>query len=479
MKKSIMFFFAGHRFRVVLGISLIGFCSATRAQTELYWNGANEGVWTAESAWKGVGGEAQNWVSGAVGHFPEEGSEEINVALPSEVIAKALMGVKNPLRLQGAGPFVLKREGETDSGHALNTNKGVFFDVPVVLDGGGMQVWVAFGRDRPVTINKGIGERSPTGISFNFGVLALDSPSTFTGGLALNNAVLQLGNDRGAGSGRIVMGSQKNTIAVRGGDRSIANVLMTPWIGGDVPWIFEGTGSLTLTAPVEIQGTERGRVCINVADGMVVRFEEGILPPKERNEILPGLSLTGSSGTLVLEKEITYLGKTTIEAGRLVMNGHSAHQQSWTLTGTGILAGNGTIGLATGEVFLFAAAKISPGMDDQVGTLKILGSMKVGQGFEYVWNFGARVPEGDVLDLGGSFLPDSAWGPWKVVVRPAQGATLAPGNYRWPIIKSLAAVPAEAVAQALVEMDTPLDAERFAAKLEPSATGIDLVMTVK
>ena len=464
----------------LLLLGLLVFSGATmQAETELIWNSTAEDAWSSEGVWKNSSGSEASWEKGAVARFPSSKSTEIFVDIPSEVVAESVRSEKSPLHLSGTGPLVLSCDSTAKSIHVLAMPMGITLDVPVSLDGGGLQAWVAGSAEQPFTVNKGISERSPTGISFNFGTLALESPSTFSGGIALNNAALALGHDEGAGTGPIVMGSQKNIISVVNGSRSIKNTITTPFISGIVPWQFEGNGNLTVTAPVTFQGSEKGGVAISIASGMVVTFAEGILAAEGRENILQSLTLTGGSGTLVLQKEVAYTGKTAIEAGRLVMNGYSEKQKSWTLSGTGILSGAGTIALDTDEDFFFAAGKISPGMDDQVGTLKILGSMKVGKGFEYVWTFGARVPEGDVLDLGGSFLPESAWGPWKVVVRPAAGTTLPPGNYRWPIIKSQAAIPAEAVAQALVEIDTKLGAERFTAKLEPSATGIDLVMTVK
>lgn len=450
-----------------------------QAQTEFTWRGSAEGEWNSQEVWQDSTGEGKSWMAGAIAKFPALKTEEIAVTVDSEVVADAVIVQKNFLRIQGSGTLVLDRENQTDGKHTLNLATGGSIEVPVVLAGGGMQTWLSGSGDRVVTISKGIKERSPTGITFSFGTLRLESPSSFSGGIALNNAILELANESGAGTGEITMGSQKNTISVVGGNLSINNGLTTPYIGGDtvIPWIFEGSGQFTIKAPVTLQGTDRATVSISIARGLAVAFQEGILPVAGRSNCPLGLTLSGGDGTLILEKEVSYQGPTKIESGRLMMNGASEQQKSWTVSKTGILSGRGTIGLATDADYLSIAGKLSPGTDTSVGTLRIFGSAKLGAGFEYSWNFGAKPGEGDLLSVGGSLLPDSAWGPWKVVVRPAEGASLASGKYTWPILTAQSPIAPEAIAQATVEFAA--STERYSGELRVNGTSMELVLTVK
>jgi|GEM_PF-1384204 len=470
-----------HVLPIIIGLIILIRPQTSDAQTTLTWQGESGGEWNAAGNWKSDSESDANWVDGSVAIFPLVKGGEIAIDMPGKIVATSVWVQQNTMTIQGNGPLVLNVNPEEKPMHAFRAEKTTALDVPIQLDGGGSQSWLTGSRDQELIINKGISEATPTGITFAFGTLVLNAPSTFTGGIIFNNASVVIANDAGAGTGPLIIGEGKSVLSTGGGDRTIKNNLTTPWVGaGGANWNFEGSGTLTLDAPVNFQGAEAGTVNISVADGLKVIFKQGVVPPPERRtQILQGIKMAGQSGTLVLEGEISYRGTTTVESGRLVMNGTSELQKSWKLTAPGILSGTGAIGLAGTEDSLAASGTLSPASDDSVGILRITGDMKILSGFRYLWNFGAKSGEGDRLDLQGAVAMDGTGSDWKVIVCPAAGATLMPGTHTYQILAAQGGVADSAVSNASLELDPSLPAGRVSGKLQTVNGGINLILTVK
>jgi hypothetical protein len=447
------------------------------AEPVLKWAGQGDAAWNESGVWKTEAGEESAWIPGASAIFADLKAQELLVNISIPTTATSVWVQKNPLTVAGAGPLVLKFD-PTQKGHALRSADNIIIDVPIQIDGGGFQSWLIDSKKFQITVNKGISEITPTGISFAFGNLVLNSPSTFTGGITLNSAILTLANDAGAGLGPISWGD-KSILATQGGARVIRNSLVTPYLNNEILWTFQGGSRLTIDAPILFHGTEKAVVGMCIEEGMTVTFQQGICLPENRTAV-PGLKLAGGNGTLVLQGEMASTGSLTIESGRLEWNTSSEGLKSAVLGEKGILSGNGTIGFAYGKGnagTLEATGTISPGQDQIVGKLSVAGNLQIGSGFRYRWNFGSRPKEGDSLELAGSFSFKGDAGSWVFLVSSASGATLSPGVHKFQVISG--GVDKGITDRAVVEIDPALPKDQYSAALQAEPGGVFLTLTIK
>jgi autotransporter-associated beta strand protein len=128
---------------------------------------------------------------------------------------------------------------------------------------------------------------------------------------------------------------------------------------------FPSTHKVTLVNPLDLGAVVR---TVSVDDGLAEVDAElsGVLSGDG------GLTKT-NGGTLVLSADNSYLGATTVSAGKLLINGNqSAATGAVAVNGTSILGGSGTSG---GNVTLAAGASLAPGTS--AGTLSILGDLDI------------------------------------------------------------------------------------------------------
>jgi len=463
-----------------LSVALSGFLFSIpilHAEPILKWAVQGDAAWNEAGVWKTESGEESSWTPGASAIFSDLKAPELLVDVSVPTTATSLWVQKNPLTLAGAGPLVLKFDSN-QKGHAVRSVDNLILDVPIQIDGGGFQSWLIDSKKFQITVNKGISEITPTGISFAFGNLVLNSPSTFTGGISLNSAILTIANDSGAGLGPITW-RDKSILATQGGERVIRNSLVTPYLNNEILWTFQGGSRLTVDAPILLHGTDKAVVGMSIEEGMTVVFKQGICLPENRSAV-PGLKLSGGNGTLVLQGEMASTGPLIIESGRLEWNTSSEGLKSAVLGEKGILSGSGTIGLAdvNGDSgTLEAAGTISPGQDQGVGKLSVTGNLQVGPGFRYRWNFGSRPKEGDSIELVGSFSFKGDSGSWAFLVSPANGATLPPGVHKFQVVSG--SVDKGVTDRAVVEIDPALPKDRYSAVLATEPGGLFLSLTVK
>jgi autotransporter-associated beta strand protein len=208
------------------------------------------------------------------------------------------------------------------------------------------------------------------------GKLTLSGVNTFSGGIALEEGTLAIGNDRALGTGPLKV-TGGNVEAV-GGSRTVANPVR---LAGKLA--FTGADLLAFTGPLTLDGES----ALTVGNTTVL---SGPL-----SEAVPGLGFAKSGqGTLVLEGANTISGGVNIEEGRLAVNnsnGSATGTGAVTVGGRATLSGRGTI---AGAVSLSAGATLDPGSSP--GSLTT-GSQSWPGGAVLVWeiNRADGLPGGD------------------------------------------------------------------------------------
>ncbi len=133
------------------------------------------------------------------------------------------------------------------------------------------------------------------------------------------------------------------------------------------------------------------------------------------------LTKTGA-GTLTLNGNNNYNGTTDVILGKLLVNGTTSGQGTYTVHNGATLGGAGTIGLAGGaSVDILAGGTVAPGLGP--GTLTVLGSFVMGElsgpGAVYEWELGAGVE--DLIAVSGALTLNN----WVLRILDAGGDTYA------------------------------------------------------
>jgi len=186
------------------------------------------------------------------------------------------------------------------------------------------------------------------------GALVLGGVSTYTGETLINNGTvkLDLGNNR-LPTGTVVSigqasSSNLGTLDLNGRNQQIAGLVSTT-----------GT-SISTTLKNTVTSTAAATLDINVAEGATSSYGAGTAA--NSGAITGAISLKKSGlGTQTLGDTNTYTGTTTIDAGKLVING-SISTSTTTVKSTGTLAGSGTVGAVTVNSGGFIAPGNSPGI---------------------------------------------------------------------------------------------------------------------
>ena len=151
-----------------LSVALSGFLFSIpmlHAEPILKWAVQGDAAWNEAGVWKTESGEESSWAPGASAIFSDLKAPELLVDVSVPTTATSVWVQKNPLTLAGAGSLVLKFD-PTQKGHALRAADNITLDVPIQIDGGGFQSWLIDSKKFQITVNKGISEITPTGISF-------------------------------------------------------------------------------------------------------------------------------------------------------------------------------------------------------------------------------------------------------------------------------------------------------------------------
>ena len=186
------------------------------------------------------------------------------------------------------------------------------------------------------------------------GTLELGGVSTYSGNTVINNGFLKLttGNNR-LPTGTVVSIGQASsgnlgTLDLNGRNQQISGLVSTT-----------GTSTST-TLKNTVTSTAAATLDINVAEGATNSYGAGTAA--NSGVITGAISLKKSGlGTQTLGDTNTYTGTTTVDAGKLVING-SISTSTTTVNSTGTLTGSGTVGAVTVTSGGFIAPGNSPGI---------------------------------------------------------------------------------------------------------------------
>ena len=164
-----------------------------------------------------------------------------------------------------------------------------------------------------------------------------------------------------------------------------ADLLSVTFSNATTPYVLSGTGTLALTAsganPAAINTLAGGHTISNaVAPGsdLVLSNASGSsLTLAGAVSGVSGLVKTGA-GTTTMTANNTYVGATTVAAGKLVVEGSIA-SSAVTAQNGGTLAGSGTVG----GLIVNSGGTVSPG--NSLGDLNVVGDMAWSGGGNYNW----------------------------------------------------------------------------------------------
>ena len=237
-----------------------------------------------------------------------------------------------------------------------------------------------------------------------FSALTLNATdSTFTGAVALSRGtttVMSLANggtasSLGAGTGAITLGSSARLVYAGTGDSSTDRAFT---LNATTTQTLEvaGPGTLTLTGNLT-GGTGTGSTLQLAGINPGANTISGVI----RNGSTSTVKLTKSgTGTWILSGDNTYTGATTIDAGKLVVDGSLASASTVTINSGATLGGSGTI---NGALTIASGGTLAPG--NSPGTLTA-GSTTWNSGGTYQWEIndatGVAGTHWDLLNVTGS-----------------------------------------------------------------------------
>jgi len=245
------------------------------------------------------------------------------------------------------------------------------------------------------TIGGAIGTGTGTLTKAGAGSLTLLATNTFSGAIAINGGLIQVGNGGTTGtlgSGSVAIATGASLRFNRSNDLTVSNVLSG---AGSVTKLGASaltlTGTNTFTGGTSINsGSVRIAAAANLGTGNIT-LAGGTLAATETftlgssrvisltaNSILDVAAtktltfdgaFSGSSdlnkagaGTLIIGGSSTYTGATKVSDGRLVVNGNISTSSLTTVSQTGILSGSGILGAVTIEATGTHSPGNSPGI---------------------------------------------------------------------------------------------------------------------
>ncbi|KUL94963.1 hypothetical protein DK26_12840 [Bosea sp. WAO] len=217
-----------------------------------------------------------------------------------------------------------------------------------LLTGGSLRLGVAGGGTLNVsagataTIASSFADGAGTGLNkVGAGTLVLTGSNTYTGGTILSAGTLSVSADAN-------LGAAGGALTLNGGVLQVT-----------------GTGLTQLSRSIVFGANGGGFDITDVGNTFTVS-----------QALAGGGSLTKTgAGTLVLSGTSTYTGATTVNAGRLLVDGSIA--SAATVNSGGVLAGSGTVGGITAN----GGATVAPG--NSIGTLTVTGNVAFAAGSTY------------------------------------------------------------------------------------------------
>ncbi len=401
---------------------LMGAALSAQAGTLLYWdaNGADGGTggtgnWdTTSLTWRvgSASGTLTNWFDGAAPRF---GGTAGTVTLAENV---AVNGANSGTAGQGirftvsgytieAGGGTLTIQNQDERPFAVTTGN-VTINAPLHIARNGLIYFEGGG----VTLN---GSISVAGTSTQVGgwngTLVLGGSNGFTGtqGNGGYNYTLQI-NHNNALNGKALWWGALWSVSAGTNNPTLTSAAS---LENDKMHAFSGNNSLSLGDTVYNWGNNNG---FNVANAPAVltftSLQEGGVAynqPFTKNGL----------GTLAISGRYSCGGKTTVNAGTMLINGSAGDRTGsssyvampdWEIKSGATLGGTGTIWLATGKTnTVNAGGAIAPGatVSNSVGTLTVDGAVTLAEGALYKWEYADGV--GDLVAVSGLLtLPATA-----------------------------------------------------------------------
>lgn len=227
------------------------------------------------------------------------------------------------------------------------------------------------------------------------GPISLTGVNTFTGNVLVKKGATvftSLGNSANivtlgsAGNGSATLVSSGST-TVEGHNITVAaNSGGTLILGSSETGITESkfTGIVTLNGDLSVTSSKTGA-------GMV-SFTKCLAGVGSVTKI--------GSGTAVFSGTNNYTGSTTVNTGRLLVNGTTSGQGHYVVNAGGTLGGTGNVGLASGKTVTVAAGGVIAPGNSGVGTLKVNGGFVLGENSTYDWEY--KNTTGDVVSITGA-----------------------------------------------------------------------------
>ena len=261
--------------------------------------------------------------------------------------------VLNNERATGLGPISMKGGTIRASGGAKRVDNALRLAGDVVFGGDPLEFagLVTVDGISPMTIEgetivSGDIQEDEPGSGFvksGNGKLTLTGANTFSGGIALEQGTLAIGNNRALGTGPVTL--KGGSVEATGGARSIANPVE---LSGKLK--FAGADLLTFTGPIKL----------GAGSTFIVEGETRLSGVLEEDQPGNGFVKQGN-GTLLLAGANTISGGVAIEEGRLLVSnltGSATGSGPVSIGSRAILGGNGTI---AGPVLLAGGATLAPG----------------------------------------------------------------------------------------------------------------------
>lgn len=388
---------------IIIGLAMLAL--PTMGATITWDGGASDDNWSSAENWDSANAPG----SEDTAQFDGSGQSPATVDSPTTV-GGLLFHTGSGFTIDGSG--MLTVEGSTwqvsdaqtytvnapvtlNGTHTFNIVDDGTLDVGIAAKGGGDQTYTKTGAGT-LDINLDFGSAAhnffanegTTNLNPGKGTRELvvgDETTTATAILNIGSTdeILQVRKTGTMNLGTGVSQRGSTTGLMSGGTLNLAEAdTVLDMNGPDVTWSYEATtdgGQAVINGPGTIQLDGSGYRAFDVKNKKGLDEELVINADLTRS---PGDNFRKrGEGTLVLAGDASYSVPTGVEAGRLLVNGTTSSQGSYTVASGATLGGNGTIGLSGGNS-VTVDGTLAPGTS--IGTLAVEGDVAFNDGSTFL-----------------------------------------------------------------------------------------------